>query len=118
MAPYKDNGHLTQYQNNFNHFLSKARMTIERAFGLLKARWRSLLHLLPMTLVNKIPQYIVACCVLHNICELRGDVCNEPLPEISLEERAVRGPVNDVARTRAANTKRDRIALSLPPIQE
>jgi len=56
-----------------------------------------------MTSVNKIPQYIVACCVLHNICE--RDVCNEPLPEICLEERAIRGPVNDLARTRAANSK-------------
>lgn len=117
MAPYKDNGHLTQHQNNFNHYLSKARMSIERAFGLLKARWRSLLHLLPVTSIDKIPQYVVACCVLHNICELRGDVYNEPLPEILPEERAIRGPDNDIARNRAANTKRDRIALSLPPVQ-
>lgn len=60
-----------------------------------------------MTSIDKIPQYIVACCVLHNICELRGDFCNEPLPEIPPEERAIRGPINDVARTLAASAKRD-----------
>ncbi|XP_051158568.1 putative nuclease HARBI1 [Leptopilina boulardi] len=36
MVPFKDNGHLTPSQVRFNTILSKTRMSIERAFGLLK----------------------------------------------------------------------------------
>jgi len=33
MVPYKDNGHLTQNQNNFNKILSSSRVVVEQAFG-------------------------------------------------------------------------------------
>jgi len=36
MVPFKDNGHLTRRQKNYNFRLSSTRMAIERAFGLLK----------------------------------------------------------------------------------
>ncbi|XP_032689043.1 uncharacterized protein LOC116852623 isoform X2 [Odontomachus brunneus] len=39
----------------------------------LQGRMRSLLHCLPMTRVDLMSEYIVACCVIHNICVLRGD---------------------------------------------
>jgi len=42
-------------------------MTVERAIGLLKGRWRYLLDKLPMTRTNLIPYYIITCCVLHNM---------------------------------------------------
>ncbi|MCO5578927.1 hypothetical protein L7F22_032777 [Adiantum nelumboides] len=51
---------------SFNCHLSKGRVRIEHVFGMLKNRWRILRDInvdLP-----KVPQYIVACCVLHNIC--------------------------------------------------
>lgn len=44
LTPYIDNGHLTQRQKNYNFCHSSTRMVIERAFGLLKCRWRSLLQ--------------------------------------------------------------------------
>lgn len=67
LAPYRDNGHLTQVQTNFNHILSRTRQTIERAFALLKGRFRRLKYL-DMSRVDLIPATILACCVLHNIC--------------------------------------------------
>jgi hypothetical protein len=82
MVPYRDNGHLTQRQNNFNFCLSSARISIERAFGLLKGRFRSLLHCLPMTDTAEIPQFVLACCVLHNICILHGDDIRHSLKNI------------------------------------
>lgn len=74
MVPFKDNGHLTDKQKNFNFCLSSARISIERAFGLWKARWRSIFDCLPMVTLKKIPEYLVGTCVLHNICILKGDM--------------------------------------------
>lgn len=47
--------------------MSKTRQTIERAFALLKGRFRRL-KFLDMTKTDCIPSFILACCVLHNIC--------------------------------------------------
>jgi len=74
IVPFRDNGHLTARQKNFNYCLSSTRMAIERAFGLLKVRFRILLDCLPLTNVTKIPQFIMACCVMHNICILQNDI--------------------------------------------
>lgn len=49
------------------------RQVIERAFALLKGRFRRLKYL-DMSLVDLIPHVILACCVLHNVC-LQG--CDE-----------------------------------------
>jgi len=42
MVPYKDNGHLTQNQKNFNKILSSSRVVVEQAFGKLIGRFRKL----------------------------------------------------------------------------
>ena len=60
-------------QRHFNYRLSRARMTIECAFGRLKSRWR----ILRKQIENEtalVPNIVVACCILHNICEARGEV--------------------------------------------
>jgi len=54
-------------EEKFNRSLSVTRSTIERAFVLLKGRFRRLKYL-DMTNVTKIPEVIIACRVLHNIC--------------------------------------------------
>lgn len=72
LVGYKDNGHLNARQVQFNERLSAARSTIERAFALLKGRFRRLKHL-DMKRTDLIPPVIIACCVLHNICIDKGD---------------------------------------------
>ncbi|XP_071648622.1 putative nuclease HARBI1 [Temnothorax longispinosus] len=78
LTPFRDNGHLTEAQNNYNYRMSVARVTVERCIGLLKGRMRSLLHCLPMSRVDLMAEYVIACCVVHNICTLRSD----DIPEV------------------------------------
>ena len=66
IVPFKDNGHLTAGQKKFNKRLNSTRVDIERAFGLLKCRFRRL-KFLDMKSMEKIPVVIVAACVLHNM---------------------------------------------------
>lgn len=79
MVPFKDNGHLTDSQITYNTRLSQARMIIQRAIGLLKGRFRSLLDTLPMRRTDLIPKYIIACCILHNICIIQNDHMDVPI---------------------------------------
>lgn len=56
-----------QAQKNFNKEISSKRSVIERAFALLKGRFRRLKYL-DMNKDEMIPYTIIACTVLHNIC--------------------------------------------------
>lgn len=72
MKPYPEGGGVTPQQLNFNHRLSQACMTVERAFGRLKGRWRCLIKECDahITFVSRI---VSACCVLHNYCEVHNE---------------------------------------------
>ncbi|XP_065423564.1 uncharacterized protein LOC135975661 [Chrysemys picta bellii] len=70
MKPYT--GALDSEKELFNYRLSKCRMVVECAFGRLKGRWRSLLTRSDLSETN-IPIVIAACCVLHNLCESKGE---------------------------------------------
>ena len=72
----------------FNQMLRAARNQIECAFGRLKARWRILLR--PMDIpVQKLPNVIFACFVLHNFCERqKTDVDTALVEEIILKQRS------------------------------
>ena len=72
LKPFPDNGALTRPQLKFNRTLSSARSIVERAFGLLKVRWRCLLKRLDSQKENVI-SIIITCCVLHNICQGNED---------------------------------------------
>ncbi|XP_063420957.1 putative nuclease HARBI1 [Mytilus trossulus] len=67
ITPFRDNGNLTREQYNFNKFLSSKRQVIERAFALLKGRFRRLKYV-SIRDIKCICKIISACCVLHNIC--------------------------------------------------
>lgn len=73
LTPFRDNGHLTERQKNYNYRHSAARVAVERCIGLLKGRMRSLLDRLPMSRIDLMAEYIIAYCVIHNICTLRRD---------------------------------------------
>ncbi|XP_043484696.1 putative nuclease HARBI1 [Leptopilina heterotoma] len=111
MTPYKDNGHLTPTQVHFNNILSKTRMVIERAFALLKGRFRRLKYMY-LQKIKYGALIIMACCVLHNIClDLHDDMNEEILRKENvvnddIEEFQVLNRVNDAAIRR----KRDVIA--------
>lgn len=59
----------------FNTKLSRTRVVIERAYGMLKNRWRMLLKTAELALPTVV-NVVVACCVLHNFCQLE----KQPLP--------------------------------------
>ncbi|KAE8278864.1 putative nuclease HARBI1 [Larimichthys crocea] len=64
----------------FNRHHAKARSVVERAFGIMKARWRSIffkaLEVKPQFAVK-----VIACCaILHNLCQKDGDIL-EPVEE-------------------------------------
>lgn len=79
MKGYPDTGNLTEDQRYFNQRLSRARMTVECAFGRLKGRWRCLAKRFDVD-IALVPTVIVACCTLHNICEQHNEAFGEDLP--------------------------------------
>lgn len=80
LTPFSSNATGTPAQNAFDAALFRARSAVEQAFGVLKARWRILQNL--NVGLDHAPQTIVACCVLHNICQLAGEpepiLCRDP----------------------------------------
>nr|XP_027217109.1 protein ALP1-like [Penaeus vannamei] len=65
IVPYEDKEDLTDVQKTFNACHAFTQCTIERAFELLKHKFRRLKYL-DMELVEKVPEIIAATCVLHN----------------------------------------------------
>ena len=75
MKPFINNGHLSDGQKNFNYRLSHTRVVVEHTYGRLKGRWRCLLKRLDVD-INRVPELVASCFVLHNICEVHGDSFN------------------------------------------
>lgn len=76
MTPYKDNGHLSPEEQLYNKTLSKARSCVERAFGLLKGRFRRLQGLETQRADLRV-SIVMMGCVLHNACLLFGDIWDD-----------------------------------------
>ena len=75
MKPYSDSTTNPQ-ERHFNKDLSKARVKIENAFGILKSRWL-ILELIKDNLAV-IPDLINACVILHKFCiNKNSDFWNE-----------------------------------------
>ena len=73
VKPYPDRGNLTPDEREFNKKLSAARSVVERAFGMLKGRWRLLLKKVEQQ-TRTLTKTVLAACVLHNICVDHGDL--------------------------------------------
>ena len=71
MKPFPYATTLTDNQKKFNYRLSRARIVSENAFGRLKARWRRLMKQNDME-AHHVPNVVVACCILHNVCEIHA----------------------------------------------
>ncbi|KAE8738765.1 hypothetical protein FOCC_FOCC015747 [Frankliniella occidentalis] len=72
MVPFRNNGHLTPVQLNYNRKLSQSRVRVENAFARAKGKWRRLkfMHARKQEVVV---DHITASFVLHNFTILHGE---------------------------------------------
>ncbi|KAF3546092.1 hypothetical protein DY000_02000494 [Brassica cretica] len=92
LVPYTQHN-LTWTQHAFNEKMSEVQRVAKEAFGRLKGRWACLQKRTEVKLQD-LPTVLGACCVLHNICEMRDEkmerelmvevVDDEVLPENAL----------------------------------
>nr|KYP38516.1 Putative nuclease HARBI1 [Cajanus cajan] len=71
LVPYTQRN-LTWTQHAFNEKIGEVRRVAKDAFGRLKARWGCLQKRTEVKLQD-LPLVLGACCVLHNICELKNE---------------------------------------------
>ncbi|VFQ97743.1 unnamed protein product [Cuscuta campestris] len=99
LVPYAQ-PHLTWAQHAFNEKMAEIQSVARNAFARLKGRWACLQKRTEVKLQD-LPVVLGACCVLHNICELRkeeteGDemgfelVDDEMVPEIPVRSAGAR----------------------------
>ncbi|XP_025161621.1 putative nuclease HARBI1 isoform X3 [Harpegnathos saltator] len=89
LTQYRDYGNLTATQRNYNPKLCTTRVKIENAFGLLKQRFRQLMQLDFLT-VKRSANFIISCCVLHNLYIINNDYLdNLDIENIEYNERHV-----------------------------
>lgn len=118
IPPFIERSTLTNNQKNFNVAVSKTRQCIERAFALLKGRFRRLKYL-DMSMTSFISPVILACCVLHNLCLLKGrdkasieKFIKEGMPSVDGEE-INDNESNDIGGESDGRQFRDRIMLEM-----
>lgn len=75
MRPYPGK-QLPNVRDNFNQRLSRARRTIENAFGILVARWRILKNTLVMEPASA-EKLVLACVILHNFVKKHTNAHNQ-----------------------------------------
>lgn len=118
MTPFRDNGHLTPAEILYNQRHSAVRSSIERAFALLKGKFRRLKYL-DMALQEDIAIVVSACCVLHNVMIRHQANDDEDYANINRNEEndIVGEPENNDRVHREQNNiavqKRNNIALNL-----
>ncbi|XP_042036734.1 protein ANTAGONIST OF LIKE HETEROCHROMATIN PROTEIN 1-like [Salvia splendens] len=96
LAPYTQQN-LTWTQHAFNEKIGEVSGVARGAFARLKGRWGCLQKRTEVKLQD-LPVVLGACCVLHNICEMRGEsldpelefelVDDEMVPEIGIRSAA------------------------------
>ncbi|XP_030448709.1 protein ALP1-like [Syzygium oleosum] len=92
LVPYTQQN-LTWTQHAFNEKIGEVQRVAKDAFARLKARWSCLQKRTEVKLQD-LPVVLGACCVLHNICEMKGEEMNpalgfeliddEMVPEVAL----------------------------------
>ncbi|XP_049338191.1 putative nuclease HARBI1 [Astyanax mexicanus] len=61
-------------QARYNRHLSKARSVVERSFGMMKTRWRSIFFKALEVKFTFAPVVVSCCAFLHNLCLSNGDI--------------------------------------------
>ncbi|XP_063240357.1 putative nuclease HARBI1 isoform X2 [Bacillus rossius redtenbacheri] len=72
-VPFGRGAAATELQRNYDRCLALGARPAEVALGTLRGRFRGLQDTLPVADTRKIPELVMACCVLHNVCALAGD---------------------------------------------
>ena len=93
---YPNRGHLQPDEHEFNKKLSAARSVVQRAFGMLKGRWRLLLKKVEQQ-TRTLSKTVLAACILHNICIDHGDLynCSDSDSDDSDSEDNCAGPLRE-----------------------
>ncbi|CAL9707207.1 unnamed protein product [Knipowitschia caucasica] len=73
ITPYKMPLH-NRVEERFNYCHSRARSIVERAFGMMKTRWRTTMFKALEVKIAFCTQVVTACAFLHNVCLTHGDV--------------------------------------------
>ncbi|KAM3301084.1 protein ALP1-like [Capsicum chacoense] len=108
LAPYTRQN-LTWTQHAFNEKVGEVQKVAKEAFMRMKARWSCLQKRTEVKLQD-LPVVLGACCVLHNVCEMRGEQLNPELRFDLFDDEMV--PENIVRSMNAAQA-RDQIAHKL-----
>nr|XP_061797549.1 putative nuclease HARBI1 [Nerophis lumbriciformis] len=112
MTPYKEpvNGPV-QGRYNFHH--AKGHSIIERAFGVMKTRWRCTLFKALEVRPVFAPQVIASCAFLHNVCLDNGDLL-EPDEDVAQDILDPQPPGDPLAVNEGlGNAARDRLAAQV-----
>ncbi|KAK2991091.1 hypothetical protein RJ640_021555 [Escallonia rubra] len=108
LVPYTHQN-LTWTQHAFNGKIEETQRVAKEAFMRMKARWSCLQKRTEVKLQD-LPAVLGACCVLHNICEMRNEAMDEMLRfELFDDEMVAENCVRSVGAMRA----RDHIAHNL-----
>lgn len=93
------NMNMTREKSIYNYRLSRARMVVECAFGILAARWR-VLYSRMTTSPSHIDAVVMAACILHNFL---SNVRDNHTLSAELEERGIQlQPVRNMGGNRGA----------------
>ncbi|KAG8367201.1 hypothetical protein BUALT_Bualt16G0048000 [Buddleja alternifolia] len=108
LVPYTHQN-LTWTQHAYNEKVEEVQKVAKESFMRLKARWSCLQKRTEMKLQD-LPVVLGACCVLHNICEMRNEGLREDMRFELFDDEVV--PENSVRSVNALHA-RDQIAHKL-----
>ncbi|KAK5817323.1 protein ALP1-like [Gossypium arboreum] len=108
LVPYNQQ-HLTWTQHAFNEKIGEIQKVAKEAFGRLKGRWCCLQKRTEVKLQD-LPVVLGACCVLHNICEMKKEGID---PELKIEVIDDEMVAEDGLRSVSSLKARDAIAHNL-----
>ncbi|KAI4376519.1 hypothetical protein MLD38_014270 [Melastoma candidum] len=108
LVPYTQRN-LTWSQHAFNEKVNAVRGVAREAFARLKGRWACLQKRTEVKLQD-LPVVLGACCILHNICEMRGETVEPGTRFDIFDDELV---AENGVRSAAAMQERDRIAHNL-----
>lgn len=107
LVPYTHPNLWTQHE--FNEKIGEVQRVAKDAFARLKGRWGCLQKRTEVKLQD-LPAVLGACCVLHNVCEIRGEVMEPEMQFELFDDEVV--PDNPIRSVNAAQA-RDHIAHNL-----